>query len=323
MEENQVRISLRQAFTLVELLVVITIIGTLIGLLLPAIQAAREAARNSQCRNNIRQIGLALQNFQSGKRHFPAGYEATMPYVDGQTDTSAGWGWATAILPFIEEQSAAKRVNLVAPIQDANNAAPVGTMISLYRCPSDLIPERAFAVPDGAGNPIATAAPSSYAACCGGDESATTDKSGTGVFFRNSKTTIALITDGTSKTILVGERSWGNANGIWAGAIVNAVCKRGAQNPCPGAAAGTAPAPNLVLAHCHLNNATSDMDGALDDFSSRHSDGSNFVFADGSVRFLQSVPVDLPSGQYTADGLIFQALGTRAGGEPIPAAWMQ
>ena len=310
-------------FTLIELLVVITIIGVLIGMLLPAIQAAREAARNTQCDNNLRQIGLAPQNFHSGRRRFPAGYQATMPYVDGAADTSPGWGWGTAILPFVEESSAFKRINLTTPIEDADNAVAIRALIPIYRCPSDLAPQTAFAVPDDFGNPVATATPSSYAACCGGDESGTTDQSGTGIFYRNSRTSISQILDGTSKTILVGERAWANANGIWAGAVSNAVCKRGAQNPCPGSGAASYPAATLVLAHSHLNNATSDTDGGLDDFSSRHSDGSNFVFADGSVHFLRTIPGDTPEGHYTPDSLVFQALGTRAGKEPIPADWIQ
>jgi prepilin-type processing-associated H-X9-DG protein len=74
-----------------------------------------------------------------------------------------------------------------------------------------------------------------------------------------------------------------------------------------------------VQAHSHLNNATSDTDGGLDDFASRHFGGSNFVFADGSVRFIRSVPGDNADGSYTRDGLMFQALGTRAGGEVVPA----
>ena len=71
--------SSRQAFTLVELLVVIAIIGLLIALLIPAIQAAREAARRSQCSNNLRQIGLAMHNFENGRRQYPAAYTATLP----------------------------------------------------------------------------------------------------------------------------------------------------------------------------------------------------------------------------------------------------
>ncbi len=116
---------------------------------------------------------------------------------------------------------------------------------------------------------------------------------------------------------MVGDRSWGNAQGIWAGALPGGVILRGRANPCPGSSDGSAPAPALVLAHSHLNNATGDTDGGLDDFSSRHAGGSNFVFADGSVRFLRSVPGDAADGSFTPDGLIFQAMGTRANGEVI------
>ena len=130
---------------------------------------------------------------------------------------------------------------------------------------------------------------------------------------------MAEITDGTSHTIKVGERAWANAHGIWAGAISGAVCLRGQLNPCPGSGAASSPAPTLVQSHSHLNNTYTDTDGGLDDFSSMHSAGSNFAFADGSVRFLPSVPSDNPDGTYTQDSLIFQAMGTRANGETMSA----
>ena len=132
---------------------------------------------------------------------------------------------------------------------------------------------------------------------------------------------MAEIADGTSKTILVGEHAWSNANGIWAGAINGGVCIRGPLNPCPPTGEPSYPAPVLVQSHSHLNNATTDPDGGLDDFSSRHVGGSNFVFADGAVHFIADVSGDQASGGYTPDGLIFQALGTRAHCELVPAGW--
>ena len=131
------------------------------------------------------------------------------------------------------------------------------------------------------------------------------------------------IRDGTSQTILVGERAFANAKGIWAGAVTDAVCKRGEQNPCPPTGAAWSEAPTLVLAHSHLNNATTDMDGGLDDFSSMHPNGSHFVFADGAVHFVKSVSTDQPDGTYSQDSQFFQALGTRGQQETVPGDWLQ
>jgi prepilin-type N-terminal cleavage/methylation domain-containing protein/prepilin-type processing-associated H-X9-DG protein len=301
----------RPAFTLIELLVVIAIIGILVSLLLPAVQKIREAAARLQCQNNLKQMGLALHNYHDSNQSFPPGYVAAGPYSDGATDTTPGWGWSALLLPYLEQGPLYNLIRFNLPVEYPQNTAAVQTLVKVYQCPSDLTPATAFTVPDAFGKPVALAAPSSYSACVGGDESDTHGPSALGVFYRNSHTRITDITDGTSSTILVGEKSWGNANGTWAGAINNGVMLRGKQNPCPGTGAAFYPAATLVLAHSHLNNALTDTDGGLDDFSSRHPNGSNFLYADGSVHFLRSISGDTATG-YAPDSLIFQALGTRA-----------
>ena len=104
---NYCRYSFRRAFTLVELLVVIAIIGALVALLLPAVQAAREAARRMQCQNNLKQMGLALQNYHSAYRHFPLSvYGADKSGINSTTgfpeSEEQGYGWSVALLPHLE-----------------------------------------------------------------------------------------------------------------------------------------------------------------------------------------------------------------------------
>lgn len=225
-----------------------------------------------------------------------------------------GWGWGAFILPHLEQDNLYRQLNLAQPVEKSPG---IQTMLKVFLCPSDPTPTTALAVPDAFGTTRALAAPSSYAACCGGDESETDAPGGMGVFYRNSRTRLTDITDGTSQTILAGDRAWSNAQGIWAGAITGGVTRRGPLNPNPGSQAAWGPAPDLILAHSHLNNATTDSDGGLDDFSSKHTGGSNILFADGSVHFIRSIPGDNPDGRYTADSLAFQALGTRSNGEVI------
>jgi prepilin-type N-terminal cleavage/methylation domain-containing protein/prepilin-type processing-associated H-X9-DG protein len=307
----------RPGFTLVELLVVTAIIGMLVGLLLPAINAARESGRRTTCTNNLKQTGLALLSFQEETGCFPPGYRSFGTYVDGATDTSPGWGWGAYILPYLEDRATYKSINFNLPVSAPQNAAAVQTFIKAFLCPSDLPPQAAFPVTDGFSKSIALAAPSSYAACCGSDESDTFDATGNGIFYRNSKTRTADITDGPSHTIMVGERAWAYSKGIWAGAMNDGVIMRGAMNTNPGSPDGSAPAATLVLSHCHLINTANDTDGGLDDFSSLHPGGANVVYADGSVQFVISIPNDNPDGSYTANSLVFQTIGTRAGADYI------
>jgi prepilin-type N-terminal cleavage/methylation domain-containing protein len=312
----------RRAFTLIELLVVIAIMAALIGLLLPAVQKVREAANRISCQNNLKQMGLAFHGYHNVSQSLPPGYAASLPYVDGAVDTAPGWGWAAFLLPYIEQDNIYGQLNLGQPVQ---NSPAAQTMVKLFLCPSDLTPPGAFPVPDGFGNTVCQAAPTSYAACCGNDASDTTGFSGNGVFYRNSRTRISDVKDGTSNTLLVGERAWGKANGAWAGAIPGGVLLRGQYNPCqPNIPGAWYPSSTIALAHAHLNNALQDPDGSagMDDFGSFHTGGSFFLFADGSVHFLRSISADNPDGSYTADGLIFQALATRAGGEVVPGDWV-
>lgn len=161
----------RQAFTLVELLVVIAIIGILVGLLLPAVQAAREAARRMSCQNNLKQIGLAIHNYESAYKRIPNAimganpkFPSSTPDGNGSYDDD-GYGWLVAILPYMEQQSLYNQMDAVWPIgtpgaierwHDANgdgNIIPGGdTIISAYVCPSDALPSivpPAYAIPGG------------------------------------------------------------------------------------------------------------------------------------------------------------------------------
>lgn len=306
----------RRGFTLIELLVVIAIIAVLVGLLLPAVQQARESARRTQCKNNLKQIGLALQNYHDTFTTFPMGYCASMPYVDGSTDTSKGWGWSALILPQLDQGPLYNQLNFSLPVEQFSQ---IQTKITAYVCPSDVTGGNLIPITNATGTTLTTAAMSSYAAVCGSDAAATTDLTGDGVFFRNSSTRISKITDGTSHTIMVTERASCKSEGIWAGAINNAIVKCGPQNKASQTATGRAP--TLVMVHLHLNNTPTDSDGGLDDSSSMHSGGAYVLFADGSVHLVRDIPADQSNGAYTSDSVIYQAFGTIGAGEIVPDEW--
>jgi prepilin-type N-terminal cleavage/methylation domain-containing protein/prepilin-type processing-associated H-X9-DG protein len=318
----------RAGFTLIELLVVIAIIAVLIALLLPAVQAAREAARRVQCVNNLKQMGIALHNYQDAVLAFPPGYMAASKFSEGETDTAPGWGWALMILPHLEQGPLYSSTNFTLSIQAPANTTSSRVVLSALLCPSDQLPSGGtFALTDGLGNTIATVAACSYTACTGSDAADVAlglrnDGLGDGLFFRNSEIRIATITDGTSQTVMLEERAWGMTQGTWVGAVAGGVTLRGPLNNCPGSATGSYLAPCLVLVHCNMLNSNSDMDGGLDDPSSFHPGGANILFADGSVHFLRSIPANAgvnPDGstRYSPGSIIFQALGTRAGGEVV------
>ena len=132
---------LQRGFTLVELLVVIAIIGILVALLLPAVQAAREAARRSQCQNNLKQLSLAILNYESSKRELPAG-----GITEGQCcDTPSAAGWSILILPYVEEQSLYDQYDFDEPNESVidrdkdglNNKAVREANPKVFDCPTD------------------------------------------------------------------------------------------------------------------------------------------------------------------------------------------
>jgi len=191
----------QRGFTLIELLVVIAIIAILVALLLPAVQQAREAARRSQCKNNLKQFGLALHNYHDVHSTFPMG-------VTYDTSFAAWWewsgvGWGARVLPFIDQAPLFNQIrfDVKSPANDGVNASVKSAVLPVFRCPSD--PGRAPANSHG---------PTSYVICSGSNANSaawgggsTGANNGRSVLFGNSKTNFRDITDGTSNTMVISE----------------------------------------------------------------------------------------------------------------------
>src|SRR5882757_6684545 len=207
---------MRRAFTLIEVLVVIAIIGVLVSLLLPAVQSSREASRRLQCTNNLKQVGLALLNYESSHKQFPPG--CVSQFDSDGNDTGPGWGWASAILPQMEETAIHNVINFTLPIEHPNNGVRVAVIPS-YLCPTENL-RQVWQAKRPDGTPICEVAESNYVAMFGTTEPGV---DGDGMFFRNSKIAIRDITDGTSKTIAVGERTHQLGRATWVGSVTNAV----------------------------------------------------------------------------------------------------
>jgi prepilin-type N-terminal cleavage/methylation domain-containing protein/prepilin-type processing-associated H-X9-DG protein len=202
----------RTAFTLVELLVVIAIIAVLIGLLLPAVQKVREAANRLSCRNNFKQIGLALHNYHDANDGFPPGYT-----IGGSDNLElGGYCGFVHLLPYLEQESLLRPWDLTAKWYDPPNANLVGTQLKVFYCPSNRsrgVIDFSFLVPI-AGRPLPNPAACDYLLCKGANaamcEITQTPPGGRGVFDVNTHTRLTDITDGTSQTFAVGEGAGGN-----------------------------------------------------------------------------------------------------------------
>jgi prepilin-type N-terminal cleavage/methylation domain-containing protein/prepilin-type processing-associated H-X9-DG protein len=297
----------RRAFSLIELLVVIAVIAVLVGLLLPAVQAAREAARRSQCINNLKQVGLAIQGYHDIQLTLPPGYVSDVDA--GGNDTGPGWGWAAMLLPHFEQGPLFNSCNFQVAIEVPANATARQAVVGSFLCPSDTTASAYWAVKRNAasGAPVENVcqvAPSNYVGMYGTGEPG---PDGEGVFFRNSRVAFRDVTDGLGQTIFVGERSHRLGEATWVGSVTGTL-----MFPTDNDAIGryvTETSSGMVLGHAGELSGPGDPNSDVNQFYSVHAGrGVNFLFGDGHVSFLKS----------TMNYKNYLALATRAGGEVVP-----
>lgn len=273
-------------FTLVELLVVIAIIGILVGLLLPAVQAAREAARRCSCSNNLSQLGLAMHHYEFNAEHLPSGVINPDGPVRAE-QIGQHVSWIVGILPYIEQSNAYRKFD-----QSAGAYAPVNKpvraeQIQILTCPShpnvlaNHDDQSKFAITDYAG--------------CHHDSEAPIDESNNGVLFLNSRLRLAKVFDGLSQTIMLGEvRDVYDSLG-WVSGTRSSLRNTSDLND-PKLFEQTVPGTTPVEPAGSLH---------VGGFGSYHTGGAQFVFADGSMRFISS----------SIDRETYRKLGNRADGE--------
>jgi prepilin-type N-terminal cleavage/methylation domain-containing protein/prepilin-type processing-associated H-X9-DG protein len=289
----------RNAFTLIELLVVIAIIGILIGLLLPAVQKVREAAARLQSSNNLHQIGVSMHAHHDALSHFPSGYIANTRHASANPatlDAPPGWGWGMQLLPYMEQDNLYKQLRQDLPAWDPVNAALVRTQVKVFINPGAPNQGATMFVRTETGSVLAEWGRSHYVVNNGQDESWAylrhdlSGLTGTGPFFRNSKTRTADVKDGLSQTVFVGEHTT-VSDKTWVGVHPDAACcpidpTRHPFTECDGPAtlvmchSGPAPGePGVVhppsFPTCHVCQMYAPWAG-----------GGQVLFGDGHVQFI-------------------------------------
>lgn len=299
----------RVGFTLIELLVVISIIAVLIALLLPAVQQAREAARRTQCRNNLKQIGLAMHNYENTFGCYPPGFMGTTPDCgmlrNGiAPNVAQGWGWGTFILPYLEQSAIymAMNVNSHQVVCDAptgaaadplvGNPASGRYIVKAFTCPTATDPDLFYACN---GPTTSFHSKSNYVAVCGVDFTGvlTNNTLGAdytagmkGMFGDGSKfpcTKIRDETDGTSQTFMIGEAYRKDLDANYTTWTTGANPERR-----PGRWFGMAPDDQTACVVRQLRTTGSfAINGAsFNAFASQHGGGAFFLISDGGVRFI-------------------------------------
>ncbi|QDU42446.1 Type II secretion system protein G precursor [Symmachiella dynata] len=288
-----------KGFTLIELLVVIAIIAILIALLLPAVQQAREAARRTQCRNNLKQIGLALHNYHDTSLTFPPGT------LFGDDD----FGWAAFILPGLDQGNLYKQIDFSNDGEIVGEDKPIllqpgvtDTVLAVYTCPSSTLRTHSF-LRVGARAPfdLGGHAKNDYSACLGSGGGSITGMFGK-IKDNNSPTRIRNVIDGTSNTICVGEGNTQAARDTDPSTI-NDTSSNAKDFP---VWIGTNDQHQNVVKE---TQPTKPPNGAICDdcFASQHTGGVFFLFADGSVHFISE----------NIDGQTYSDLGDKADGNVV------
>ena len=286
----------RTGFTLIELLVVIAIIAMLVALLLPAVQSAREAARRAECRNNLKQFGIALHNYAGAHQVLPPGYL----YKPDPNGNAMGFGWGALILPMLEQGTLHRRFDFGKAVWDNANTASRMRHLRAFLCPSDPVSDGEFV--NMGGPPAEQYAMGCYVANFGPPDLDDNQEQRDGVFSRNSVTKFAHVTDGLSQTLFVGER----VNGPFRIAASHGVHFAYETTWCCAVRETTDPTDDhghMVL--FHAGHPPNDSQSDDRDVSSAHDTVTNFLMGDGRVRGL-SVNINFA---------VYQALSTRAGHE--------